>query len=93
VVTEQTQLIPLPIVTLVAIAVVMIAVIVLSLSARHRLEARKGPGYREPKSVEVKEPLQTKAVVTLSTGEESDEVTTIEAIDLEDFAKELGAYR
>jgi len=41
----------------------MIAVIVLSLSARHRSEARKkGPGYREPKSVEVKEPLQTKAV-------------------------------
>jgi len=32
-------------------------------------------------------------VATLSTGEESDEVITIEAIDLEDFAKELGAYR
>jgi len=46
--------------------------------------------FREPKSIEVGEPLSTKAVVTIFTDEESGKVTAIEVISLEDLAKELG---
>jgi uncharacterized protein YuzE len=46
--------------------------------------------FREPKSIEVGEPLSTKAVVTIFTDEESGEVTAIEVISLEDLMNELG---
>jgi len=46
--------------------------------------------FREPKSIEVGEPLSTKAVVTIFTDEESGEVTAIEVIGLEDLMNELG---
>lgn len=72
----------------------MIAVIVLSLSARHRSEARKKAlAIESQKVLKSKSPYKQKLCGNLSTGEESDEVITIEAIDLEDFAKELGANR
>jgi hypothetical protein len=46
--------------------------------------------FREPKSIEVGEPLSTKAVVTIFTDGEWREATAIEVISLEDLAKELG---
>lgn len=46
--------------------------------------------FREPKSIEVGEPLSTKAVVTIFTDEGSGEVTAIEVIGLEDLMNELG---
>lgn len=46
--------------------------------------------FREPKSIEVGEPLSTKAVVTIFTDEGSGEVTAIEVISLEDLMNELG---
>jgi len=46
--------------------------------------------FREPKSLEVGEPLATKAVVTIFTDEGSDEVTAIEVIGLEDLMNKLG---
>jgi hypothetical protein len=46
--------------------------------------------FREPKSLEVGEPLSTKAVVTIFTDEGSGEVTAIEVIGLEDLMNELG---
>lgn len=45
--------------------------------------------FREPRGVEVGEPLPTKALVTLFTDEESGEVTAVEVIGLEDLVKEL----
>jgi len=46
--------------------------------------------FKEPKKVEVGEPLPTEAITTLFTDEETKEVTALEIIDLSELLRELG---
>ena len=46
--------------------------------------------FKEPKKVEVGEPLPTEAITTLFTDEETKEVTALEIIDLTELLRELG---
>jgi len=45
--------------------------------------------FKEPKKVEVGEPLPTEAIATLFTDEDTNEVTALEIIELEEFLKEI----
>ena len=46
--------------------------------------------FKEPKKVEIGEPLPTEAIATLFTDEDTNEVTALEIIELEEFLKEIG---
>jgi hypothetical protein len=45
--------------------------------------------FKEPSKTEVGEPLQTKAIVTLFSEEESNEITALEIIGISELLKEL----
>jgi len=45
--------------------------------------------FKEPSKTEVEEPLQTKAIVTLFSEEESNEITALEIIGISELLKEL----
>jgi hypothetical protein len=46
--------------------------------------------FKEPKKIEVGEPLPTEAITTLFTDEDTNEVTALEIIDLSELLRELG---
>ncbi|NAZ12858.1 MAG: hypothetical protein GU359_01730 [Desulfurococcales archaeon] len=48
--------------------------------------------FKEPKKVEVGEPLSTEAVATLFTDEDTKEVTALEIIEVSELLKELKIY-
>jgi len=48
--------------------------------------------FKEPKKVEVGEPLSTEAVATLFTDEDTNEVTALEIIEVSELLKELKIY-
>ena len=45
--------------------------------------------FREPESVEIGEPLDTKAVAILFTDEKSGEITALEVVELSTFLREI----